>query len=549
MNSLQLNKRQLCDLELILNGGFYPLDGFMKENDYKNCLANMRLADNTLWPMPIVLPISQEQVEKFQHYDSVILKDETGMNIASMTLDSIYKYSLEEESKAIFGVFDDNHPYIKIMKNEFDSGKIYYCGGKVTKINDIKHFDFTEYRLTPEQTRKYFASNNWNKVVGFQTRNPMHRSHYELTKYALDKAGEKSKLLLHPVVGVTQDCDVDYYTRVQCYLKILDHYPENTVKLSLLPLSMRMAGPREAVWHAIIRKNHGCTHFVVGRDHAGPSYKRKDGEDFFGHYDAQNLLLEHKDEIGINVIISKLIVYATNKETNESLYSPIDQLDTEKYNIQKLSGTQQREMLNSGTPLPEWFTFPSVYEQLIKEYKPLDKRGLCLYFVGLSGSGKTTLAKAIIPKLYELFSDKKVTYLDGDIVRKNLSEGLGFSKTDRSKNVRRIGYVASQVVRHDGIAVVANIAPYLEDREYNRKVISNEGNYVQVWVKTPLDTCEQRDVKGLYKLAREGIIKEFTGISDPFETPSESELTIDGTQDLDIIVKQIFDYLQDKNFV
>ena len=551
MNFIQLDKRQLCDLELILNNAFKPLNGFMNKDDYQNCLTNMRLADNTLWPMPIVLPISHDDVDKFKHYESIILKDETGMNIASMDIsqeNSIYKYNLEEEAKAIFGIFDDNHPYIKIMKKQYDSGKVYYCGGKITQINPIKHFDFKDYRLSPEQTKQYFKDNTWNKVIGFQTRNPMHRSHYELTKYALNKAGDNSRLLLHPVVGVTQDCDVDYYTRVKCYLQILQHYPENTIKLSLLPLSMRMAGPREAVWHAIIRKNYGCTHFVVGRDHAGPSYKRKDGKDFFGHYDAQNLLLEHKDEIGINVIISKLIVYATHKETNESLYSPIDLLDTEKYNIQKLSGTQQREMLNNGTPLPEWFTYPSVYNELIKEYKPLNQRGLCLYFVGLSGSGKTTLAKAIIPKLNELLN-KKITYLDGDIVRKNLSKGLGFSKEDRSTNVRRIGYVASQVVRHNGLAVVANIAPYLEDRKVNRQIISNEGNYVQIWVKTPLEKCEERDVKGLYKLAREGKIKEFTGISDPFETPDDSELTLDGTSDLEELTLTIIKYLKNKNYV
>ena len=552
MNTLCLNNRQSCDLELLLNGGFSPLKGFMTKNDYENCLKNMRLKDGSLWPMPIVLPINQDDVNKLKHYDTVILKDLTGLNLAEMDItheDSIYKYDIEKECEAIFGVYDDNHPYVKIMKELFDKGYVYYCGGDVKKIRDVPHYDFEADRLTPAQTKKFFDENGWNKIVGFQTRNPMHRSHYELTTYALDKAGEDAKLLLHPVVGVTQDCDVDYYTRVKCYQEILQYYPENKVKLSLLPLSMRMAGPREAVWHAIIRKNHGCTHFVVGRDHAGPSYKRKDGKDFYGPYEAQELLLSVAEEIGIQVIISKLIVYAINKETNESLYTPIDMIDQEKYEIKKLSGTQQREMLNNGTVLPEWFTFPSVYKQLINEYRPLNERGLCLYFVGLSGSGKSTIGNAIISKLSEIVSNKKITYLDGDIVRKNLSKGLGFCKEDRSTNVRRIGFVASQVVRHGGIAVVANIAPYLEDRKHNQQIISKEGNMVQIWVDTPISKCEERDVKGLYKLAREGKIKEFTGISDPFETPNDSDLVIDGTKDINTLVSEVLEFIKGKKYI
>lgn len=552
MNNLQLNKRELCDLELILNGGFSPLTGFLLKNDYESCLKDMRLSNGKLWPIPIVLPITEKDVEKFKHYNSIILKDETGLNIAEMDISkegSIYKYDIKKESESIFGIYDNNHPYVKIMKEQYDRGYVYYCGGSVKKLNGINHYDFKDYRLNPEETKHFFEKNNWKKIIGFQTRNPMHRSHYELTKYAIGKAGENSKLLLHPVVGVTQECDVDYYTRVKCYIEILKKYNQNEVKLSLLPLSMRMAGPREAVWHAIIRKNYGCSHFVVGRDHAGPSYKRKDGKDFFGHYDAQDLLLSVADEIGIKVIISKLIVFAMNKETNEKIYTPIDLINTDNYEIKKLSGTEQREMLNNGTELPEWFTFPSIYNELKKEYKPLNERGLCLYFVGLSGSGKTTLAKSIISKLNELISGKKITYLDGDIVRTNLSKGLGFNKEDRSTNVRRIGYVASQVVRHNGVAVVANIAPYLEDRQFNKNIISKEGNMIQIWVKTPLEICEKRDVKGLYKLAREGKIKEFTGISDPFETPDDSDLIVDGTESIDSLISKIINFIKVKKMI
>jgi len=552
MENLTLNSRQICDLELLINGGFNPLEGFLKKNDYESVLKNMRLADGSLWTMPITLAITSTDAEKLKHCDTVTLKDPTGLNICTMDIsgeDSIYKYDWQEEAKYVFGTDDTNHPYTKILKEQYEKGYKYYLGGKIIKGIIPPHFDFLEHRLSPSQTKEFFKKNNWKKVIGFQTRNPMHKSHYFLTQKALQDAGEDAKLLLHPVVGVTQECDVNYHTRVRCYKKLLNHYQEDTVKLSLLPLSMRMAGPREAVWHAQIRKNYGCTHFVVGRDHAGPSYKTKDGESFFGPYDAQELLLKHADEIGIKVLYSKFIVYALPKDGGEGVYMQIDKIDREKYDIQNISGTQQRELLNQGKDIPEWFTFPDVVKELKLEYKPVNQRGLCLYFVGLSGSGKTTLAKAVEAKLRELIRDKQITYLDGDIVRTHLSKGLGFSREDRSTNVRRIGYVASEVVKHGGLSICANIAPYQEDRLYNRKIISNQGNYIQIWVNTSLEECENRDCKGLYKLARAGKIKEFTGISDPFETPDDSDLIVDGTKDLNELVNIVINQISNNNLL
>lgn len=545
-----LNERQICDWELLINGGFSPLKGFLKKKDYESVLQNMRLSNGKLWVMPITLPITEKQADLCKHYKSVKIKHNTGLLLGEIKLesDSIFQYNWRNEAKHIFGTDDDNHPYTKILKDQFNRGYTYYLGGDIIEGIIPPHYDFSDIRLSPKETKDFFKKNNWNKVVGFQTRNPMHRSHYELTKYALRQVGEEAKVLIHPVVGVTQSCDVDYYTRVRCYQHLIKYYPENTAKLSLLNLSMRMAGPREAVWHAQIRKNYGCTHFVVGRDHAGPSYKTKKGESFFGPYQAQELLMKYADEIGIKVIVSKLIVYAINKETNKGIYLPIDKIDKDEYEIKQISGTQQREMLNNGDKIPEWFSFPKVIDELKKEFKPLYERGLCIYLVGLSGSGKTTLANALIGKLKEKLR-KKITYLDGDIVRTHLSKGLGFNRNDRSTNVRRIGYVASQVVRHDGVCVVANIAPYQDDREFNRNIIENEGNYFQIWVNTPLDKCEKRDAKGLYKLARQGKIKEFTGISDPFETPSESELIVDGDEKLNKLVDIIFKQLIHKKYI
>jgi len=548
---LVLNKRLRCDLEMLLNGGFSPLTGFLDKNDYHNVLKNMRLTNGSLWTMPITLPITSEEAGLLKHQDKVILKDETGLPLAEMDIsstDSIYPWSWQEEAKAVFGTDDVNHPYTNILKQQWEEGKVYYIGGKLTQLKEIPKYDFEEYRLSPQETKQFFKDNGWNKVIGFQTRNPMHRSHYELTKYALEKAGSDAKVLIHPVVGVTQPGDVNYHTRVQCYIKLMNYYPENTAKLSLLPLSMRMAGPREAVWHAQIRKNYGCTHFVVGRDHAGPSFKKEDGNDFFGAYDAQDLLMKYADEIGIIPIVSKLIVYATPKNGGISIYSPIDELNTDDYEIHKISGTQQRKMLANGEELPEWYTFPEVYKILKEEYKLPHQKGLCLYFVGLSGSGKTTLAKFVENKIRELYPTKKITYLDGDIVRTHLSKGLGFTKSDRSLNVRRIGYVASLVVKHGGICITANIAPYANDRKVNQEMIRAEGNLVQIWVNTPIEECENRDIKGLYDMARKGIIKEFTGISDPFEEPTESDLILDGTDDLEKLAHQVVDYLKEKKY-
>lgn len=552
--SIILNKRQLCDFELIVNGGFSPLKGFMKKNDYISCVQNMRLDDGSLWTMPITLFINEKQRDELMHSDCVILKHETGLPLGIMDIsdkNSIFKPDIIEECKKVYGTDDDNHPYVKIQKEYISNGYEYYIGGDIIDFKLPPHYDFNNFRLTPEETKSFFRENGWNKVIGFQTRNPMHRSHYELTQYALRVAGENAKALIHPVVGITQDCDVNYHTRVKCYKELMKYYENDTAKLCLLPLSMRMAGPREAVWHAQIRKNYGCTHFVVGRDHAGPSYKKKNGEDFYGHYDAQDLLIKHAEEIGITPIISKLIVYAVPKNEENIMkgsYMAINDVDSEKYNIMKISGTKQREMLRNGEDIPLWFTFPAVVKVLKDCYKPLHEQGFTLYFVGLSGCGKTTIANFVISRLNEL-TNREVTYLDGDIVRRNLSKGLGFSKEDRSTNVRRIGFLCSEVTKHNGIAVAANIAPYEEDREYNRKNISSNGNYIEIFVNTSLEECENRDVKGLYKLARQGVIKQFTGISDPFEAPVNPEIILNGEDSIEKSVDIVINYLTNQGFL
>lgn len=525
-----LEGRLLCDLELLVVGGFAPLTGFLLETEYDSVVDTLRLPSGEVWPMPIVYPISEEERngDTYRVGNSVTLTDNTNLPIARLHVEEVYKPDLEKECDKAYGTTDLNHPYVGELLGR--KGVTYYVGGRVECIQTPHHFDFREDRRTPAEVRAEIARHGWKAVVGFQTRNPMHRSHQELTLRAREEMktlvgitdDAEAGILLHPVVGVTQACDVDYHTRVNCYKRLIPRYPHDCATLSLLPLSMRMAGPREALWHALIRRNYGCTHFVVGRDHAGPSYKRADGEPFYGPYDAHELVERFADEIGIHVIKSKLIVYLP--DTCE--YKPINEV-TEGTKVENISGTQLRQMLTDGTPLPTWFTYPEISEELQRGYRTDRQKGLCFYAVGLSGSGKSYFIGALRDRLQALGDHRRITVLDGDVVRQELSKGLGFTREDRSTNVRRIGYVASQVVRHGGICLCANIAPYLDDRQYNRRLVEAEGGvYVEISVDTPLSICEARDCKGLYKLAREGKIKEFTGISDPFEVPENPEATI-----------------------
>ena len=529
-----LSGRQLCDLELLMNGGFYPLTGFLKENDYNNVVNNCSLSDGTIWPMPIILSLDCKKAEEFIGSINITLKDEQCLPLAIMRDIEIYKPDLIDECKKVYGTIDKNHPYVKIV---LDNPNVFYIGGIIEKIQLPKHYDYNDIRLSPIETKKLFQTNGWTTIIGFQTRNPMHRSHLELTLHSLKEVGPNARLLLHPVVGITQDCDVDYYTRVRCYKKLIKYYPEKMVELSLLPLSMRMAGPREALWHALIRYNYGCTHFIVGRDHAGPSYKDANGNNFYGPYDSHNFIDQFRDKLPIKIVKSQMISFV--KELN--VYLPENEIPS-NMTILNISGTQQRDMLVKNMDIPEWFSYPDIVDELRKEYVRQIEMGFCLYFIGLSGAGKSTIANAIESKLKEINPYRRITLLDADLIRQHLSKGLGFSKEDRSLNVQRIGYVAHEIVKHRGICLVANIAPYQSDREINKNLISQYGKYIEIYVKTDINICETRDVKGLYKLAKQGIIKQFTGVSDPFEEPN-SNIVLNGDNEIqnnvDIVINKL----------
>ena len=540
LSNIVLNQRQLCDLELILNGAFKPLNGFMNQADYKSVLKNMRLKDGTLWPIPINLDVKEETIKSLnlKKQNKIALRDKEGFLICIMTIEDIWKIDKKNECKSVYGTLDKNHPGVNYLFNKVND---YYIGGKVQLVQLPHHYDYQLLRHTPKELKEQFKKSGWKKVVAFQTRNPMHKAHKEIAYKAAIENG--ANLLIHPVVGPTKPGDVDHYTRVKCYQKILKHFPEGTTALSLLPLSMRMAGPREALWHAIIRKNYGCTHIIIGRDHAGPG-KNENNKPYYGPYDAQELLLKYEDELGIKMVPFRMMVYVKDKDC----YMPIDEVpeNTKTLNI---SGTELRQKLENGQRIPDWFSYPDVVNELRKVYPLKEEQGFTLFFTGLSGSGKSTIANGVLVKLLE-HGNRKVTLLDGDIVRTHLSSELGFSKEHREINVKRIGYVASEITKNGGIALCAPIAPFKASRNSNRKIISQYGNYIQIFVSTPLSECERRDVKGLYAKARAGTLTGFTGIDDPYEQPENCELNIDTTNiSPEEAVQEVMLYLEKEGLI
>ena len=515
LKSWDLQPRQICDLELLMNGGFNPLKGFLSEEDYDGVVENMRLADGTLWPMPITLDVSEAFAEDIELGQDIALRDQEGVILATMTVTDRWVPNKSREAEKVFGADDDAHPAVNYLHNQ--AGMV-YLGGPITGLQQPNHYDFKMRRDTPNELRAYFRKLGWRRIVAFQTRNPLHRAHQELTFRAAKEA--QANLLIHPIVGMTKPGDVDHFTRVRCYEAVLDKYPSATTTMSLLNLAMRMAGPREAVWHGLIRKNHGCTHIIVGRDHAGPG-KNSLGEDFYGPYDAQDMFRAHQDEIGIEMVDFKHMVYVQDRAE----YQAADEVAKDA-TVLNISGTELRRRLREGLEIPEWFSFPEVVEELRKRYPPRAQQGFTVFFTGFSGSGKSTIANALLVKLMEM-GGRPVTLLDGDIVRKNLSSELGFSKEHRDLNIRRIGYVASEITKNGGIAICAPIAPYATTRRAVREDVESFGAFVEVHVATSIEECERRDRKGLYALARAGKIKEFTGISDPYDVPESPELSVE----------------------
>jgi sulfate adenylyltransferase len=513
--SWDLSARQICDLELLMSGGFSPLRGFMNKKDYESVCREMRLASGVLWPIPITLDVTEEFARSLKPGSSkVALRDPEGVMLAVLHVEDVWQPDRKAEAEAVFKTTSSAHPGVDYVLNK---GNSWYVGGKTEGLQSPAHYDFKGLRLTPVELRTEFGRLGWRRVVAFQTRNPMHRAHQELTFRAAKQV--ESNLLIHPSVGMTKPGDVDYFTRVRCYQLLLSKYPAGTVKLAMLPLAMRMGGPREAIWHGIIRKNHGCTHLIVGRDHAGPG-NDTNGKPFYGPYEAQELFRKHEADTGVNMVPFSMMVYLEG----EDKYYPDDEVP-KGARVLNISGTDLRQRLNEGREIPSWFTYPEVVQELRRSYPARHKQGVTIFFTGLSGSGKSTIANVLITKFLET-GGRPVTLLDGDLVRKHLSSELGFSKEHRDINIRRIGYVASEITKNGGIAICAPIAPYEAVRKQVRSMIESLGGFILVHVATPMEVCEQRDRKGLYAKARAGLIKEFTGISDPYEEPKDAEVVI-----------------------
>ena len=531
ISSLTLSLKQQCDLEMISNGAFSPLSTFNNQKDYEEILLNNKLSNGLVWPIPIVLDVPDQFLKSLDKNEYISLRNAEGFLLAILKVNEFWAPDKKEEANSVFKSNDPNHPGVDYLFNHTNNN---YISGELVPIQENKYFDFTHLRKSPQEVRDFFRLNNWKDVIAFQTRNPMHRAHYELTKLAMDE--HNSKLLIHPVIGMSKPGDIDHFTRVKCYQHIIKYYPENSVELSLINLAMRMAGPKEALWHAIIRKNYGCNRIIIGRDHAGPGVNAE-GKPYYQPYDAQELIAQYQEELEIKMVPFKEMVFAKNKKT----FLPLDKIEQDDP-IEKLSGTQFKELLQQRTEIPTWYSFPEVIHELRKRFPKLHNQGLTVFFTGLSGAGKSTLANAIMYKLMET-EDRPITLLDGDIVRQHLSSELGFSKEDRDIHVKRIGYVASEITKHGGVAICAPIAPYSNTRKVVRNMIDEVGSFVEIHVATPLSVCEERDTKGLYKQARAGKILDFTGVSDPYEEPENPEITVDTS---DITVEESSALILDK---
>ncbi|MCP4671242.1 MAG: bifunctional sulfate adenylyltransferase/adenylylsulfate kinase [Desulfobacula sp.] len=517
MPDIILNERQICDFELLTTGVFSPLKGFMKQIDYESVLDRMRLESGELWPIPICLDIQESLAKTLEIGQSVALRDIEGFLLGIMNVEDLWPMNAGQEANAIYGSIEKTHPGVDYLFNK--SGQ-YYIGGEIQALNLPIHSDFKQIRNTPKEVRNAFSKLGWKRIVGFQTRQPIHRLQFEMTIQAMRKA--KANLLLLPIAGLTKPGDFDHFTRMHCYQKIVRHYPPDSYMLNLLPLAMRMAGPREAILHMIIGHNYGCTHFVIGHEHASPG-KDSNNVSFYKYDEATEFAKNATNEIGVEIVTFEEMVYLPFEDEYKVASKVSEKIDTISFN-----GTDIQKRIRTGRKIPDWASFPEVIHELQKSYPPPKKQGVTIFCTGLSGAGKSTIAKILYSKFLEI-GTRPVTLLDGDIVRRNLSSELNFSKEHRDINVKRIGFVASEITKNRGIAICAPIAPYERTRNQIRESIEAHGGFFEIHVATPISECENRDRKGMYAKARAGLLKGFTGVDDPYEDPLNPELTIDTT--------------------
>lgn len=537
---IDLNKRQLCDLELLLCRAFYPLSGYLNEADYLSVLASMRLANQTVWPMPICLDVPGKTAHALARGQKVAINDEEGFMLAVLTVGDIWQPDKKQEALAIYGTDDPAaHPGVRRLYEE--SGE-WYLGGTLEGLHLPIHYDFKETRLTPAETNRRFAQNGWRKIIGFHTDEYLHCAHREMVLKAARDTG--ANILLQPVVGLNHPGNIDHYTHVRCYEEIVKKFPRNMSMLSLIPMANRWAGPREALWQAIIKKNFGCSHFLVADNHGDPFAHSESGQLFYPRHAAQATVASYAAETGIEMVPLQEMVYVEDK----AQYLPREEAGPEM-EIKTITSAELKRRLTNDLQVPAWFSYPEVVEELKRAFPPKSKQGFTVFISGLSGSGKSTLAKVLMVKFMEM-RERPVTLLDGDIVRRNLSSELNFSKEHRNLNITRIGFVASEITKNGGIALCAPIAPYEESRRANRELISRYGGFIEVFVSTPIEVCEQRDRKGLYAKARAGKVKGVTGVSDPYIPPSNPELTIDTSEITPAeAAQEVLLYLEEQGYI
>ena len=538
LTAVDLNTRQLCDLESLLNRSFYPLTGYLNRDDYEQVLSDMHLVDGSVWPMPICLDVDERLADSLQTGQRIALNDQEGFLLALLTVEDIWKPDKQQEAKSVYSTEDpDVHPGVKYLYRKVND---WYVGGVLEGISLPIHYDFRDLRLTPSATNRRFIQYGWRRVLGFHTREYLHCAHREMVLAAAREVG--ASIFLHPVVGLEYPGNMDHYTHVHCYQEFVQHFPHNMIVFGITPLAERHAGPREALWHAIIRKNYGCSHFMVAADHGDP-FAGGEGKLLYKQGKAQQLVADMAKETGIEMVPERPMGYVEDK----TRYIFLDEVADET--VKNITSEELKRRLEWGHEIPEWFSFPDVVAELRRAFPPRNKQGFTVFLTGLSGSGKSTIARVLMVKFMEM-RDRPVTLLDGDIVRQNLSSELTFSREHRNLNVTRIGFVASEITKNGGIALCAPIAPYEESRDANRSLISRYGGYVEVYVATPLKVCEQRDRKGLYAKARSGLVKGVTGISDPYIPPKRPEIVIDTTTMTPAeAVQEIFLYLEEQGYI
>ena len=537
--SIDLSPRQLCDLELLLNRGFFPLSGYMDRDNYDTVIETMRLVDGTIWPIPICLDVDEKTAGELKIGGQVALNDQEGFLLAILTVETIWQPDKKKEAVAVYGTDDPaTHPGVMQLYNKV---KNWYVGGKLEGVSLPIHYDFQHLRLSPSETVRAFTMNGWRRVLGFHTDEYLHCAHREMVVTAAREAG--AAIFLHPVADLSHPGDLDYYTQIRCYQAFTEKFPHNMIKLGLTPFASRKAGPKEALWQAIIRKNFGCSHFMVAGDHADPLAGSDDEERYYKRGEAQDLVDEYAQETGIAMVPQREMGYHRSLKK----YVILNQVPDEE--VATISSQELRRRMMRGEDVPTWFSYPEVVDQLKCSFPPRSKQGFTIFMTGFSGSGKSTIAKVLLVKFLEM-CDRPVTLLDGDIVRKNLSSELNYSQEHRNLNITRIGFVASEITKNGGIALCAPIAPYEESRQANRELISRYGGYIEVHVSTPLEVCEQRDRKGLYAKARAGKIKGVTGVTDPYIPPSNPELTIDTTNITPMeAVQEILLFLEEQGYI